>query len=551
MRLAPGLLLLAGAACSGPAGSAPDLVLLGGKVFTADSTKPWAEAIAIRGDRIVAVGAAADVRALIGAPTRVIELGGRVAVPGFNDAHDHLGPSLTDREIVMDANPIPDPAFALVRAAVSRSPAGTWLGVFIGPAVLSDPAARRAALDVVAPEHPVVLQAWTGHGLILNSAALTATGLDDRAEDPLGGRLERDGAGRLTGLLEEYADFCGWRRLAARYPDSVLVAALRNRAEAAVAMGITSIQNMTTALDPAKIPALLQAAAMPVRLRMIPMPLTTVRGRELSEWDQLRKSTIPGTTVSGMKWILDGTPVERLAVLRAPYADRAGWYGRLDFPPDTLRALLREAVEHHQQPILHMVGDSAISLALHLMTEVVPDSVWHRLRPRIEHGEGLMPDLVPLARRLGVIVVQNPTHLALGPMFLARYGAERAGKTQLLRSLLAAGIPLAFGSDGPQNPFLNIMLAVLHPDNPPEAITVEQAVTAYTFGSAYAEGQETEKGSLAVGKLADLAVLSQDIFTVPLPQLPATASVLTLVGGRIRYDAGLLAGTTPAKPRGR
>jgi len=162
-----------------------------------------------------------------------------------------------------------------------------------------------------------------------------------------------------------------------------------------------------------------------------------------------------------------------------------------------------------------------------------------------------MPDLVPLARSLGVIVVQNPTHLALGPMFLARYGAERAGKTQLLRSLLAAGIPLAFGSDGPQNPFLNIMLAALHPDNPPEAITVEQAVTAYTFGSAYAEGQETEKGSLAVGQLADLAVLSQDIFTVPLPQLPAAVSVLTLVGGRIRYDAGILAGTTPAKPRGR
>jgi hypothetical protein len=255
--------------------------------------------------------------------------------------------------------------------------------------------------------------------------------------------------------------------------------------------------------------------------------------------------------VSGIKWILDGTPAERLAVLRAPYADRAGWYGRLDFPPDTLRAMLREAVERNQQPILHMVGDSAISLALRLMTEVAPDSVWHRLRPRIEHGEGLMPDLVPLARRLGVIVVQNPTHLALGPMFLARYGADRAAKTQLLRSLLAAGVPLAFGSDGPQNPFLNIMLAVLHPDNPPEAITVEQAVTAYTLWSAYAEGQETEKGSLMVGKLADVAVLSQDIFTVPLARLPASASVLTLVGGRIVHDADSLSGTPPARPRGR
>ena len=552
---APGLLLLAAAACSGSVGPAPDLVLVGGKVFTADSTKPWAEAIAIRGDRIVVVGTDADVRTLAGAQTRVIELNGRVVVPGFNDAHDHLGPALTDLEVVTDASPIPDPTLALVsdslRAAVGRAPAGSWLGVFIGPAVLDDPAARRAALDAVAPKHPVVLQAWTGHGLVLNSAALTAIGLDDRSEDPLGGRLERDRAGRLTGLLEEYADFGGWRSLAARYPDSVQVAALRDRAEAGVTMGITSIQNMTTALDPAKIPALLQAAAMPVRLRMIPMPLTTARGRELAEWDALRQSPIPGTTVSGVKWILDGTPVERLAVLRAPYADRAGWYGRLDFPPDTLRAMLREAVEHGQQPILHIVGDSAISLALHLMTEVAPDSVWRRLRPRIEHGEGLMPDLIPLARNLGVIVVQNPTHFALGPLFLARYGKERAGKTQLLRSLLAAGLPLAVGSDGPQNPFLNIMLAILHPDNPTEAITVEQAVTAYTLGSAYAEGRETEKGSLVVGKLADLAVLSQDIFTVPPPQLPASVSLLTLVGGRIVHDAGSLTGTLPARPRGR
>jgi hypothetical protein len=552
---APGLLLLATVACAAPAGPAPDLVLVGGKVFTADSTQPWAEAIAIRGGRIVAVGAEAAVRALVGAPTRVIELGGRVVVPGFNDAHDHLGPPLTDVDVVADASPLPDPPFALVRdslrAAVGRAPAGNWLGVIIGPAVLADAAARRAALDLVAPRHPVVLQAWTGHGLILNSAALAAAGLDDREEDPLGGRLERDRTGRLTGLLEEYASWSVWRRMVGRYPDSVEVAALRSRAEAGIGMGITSIQNMTTALDPAQIPALLQAAAMPVRLRMIPMPLTTARGRELAEWEPLTQSVVPGTTVSGIKWILDGTPAERLAVLRAPYADRAGWYGRLDFPPDTLRAMLREAVERNQQPILHMVGDSAISLALRLMTEVAPDSVWHRLRPRIEHGEGLMPDLVPLARRLGVIVVQNPTHLALGPMFLARYGADRAAKTQLLRSLLAAGVPLAFGSDGPQNPFLNIMLAVLHPDNPPEAITVEQAVTAYTLWSAYAEGQETEKGSLMVGKLADVAVLSQDIFTVPLARLPASASVLTLVGGRIVHDADSLSGTPPARPRGR
>jgi predicted amidohydrolase YtcJ len=272
------------------------------------------------------------------------------------------------------------------------------------------------------------------------------------------------------------------------------------------------------------------------------MPMTTADGRDLSERTALEKARGPLTEISGTKWILDGTPLERLAALREPYSDSPGWHGRVDFPPDTIRAMLREAVESGQQPLLHIVGDSTMALALHLMMEVAPDSVWQRLRPRVEHGEGLMPDLVPLARRLNVTVVQNPTHFALGPAYAARYGAERGGKMQLFRSLTAAGVRIAIGSDGPQDPFLNLMLATMHPDNPAEAVTLEQAVTAYTLGSAYAEGRESEKGSLTVGKLADLAVLSQDIFAIPAGKLPGTTSVLTLVGGRVVHEAGPLCG---------
>lgn len=148
-----------------------------------------------------------------------------------------------------------------------------------------------------------------------------------------------------------------------------------------------------------------------------------------------------------------------------------------------------------------------------------------------------MPDLIARAKEMGVIVVQNPTHLTLGELLVKRYGPARAEQMQPLRSLLNAGIPLAIGSDGPNNPYLNIMLAAVYPGKPSEAITREQAVVAYTLGSAYAEFAEKDKGSLEPGKLADLAVLSQDIFRVPPNELPKTESVLTMVGGKIVHDA--------------
>ena len=151
-----------------------------------------------------------------------------------------------------------------------------------------------------------------------------------------------------------------------------------------------------------------------------------------------------------------------------------------------------------------------------------------------------MPELIARVKRMGLIVVENPTHLALRELFVKRFGVERADQMQPMRSLLDAGISLALGSDGPNNPYLNIMLATIYPGKPREAITREQAVIAYTLTAAYAEFAEKEKGSLEPGKFADLAVLSQDIFSVPSPELPKTESVLTMLGGKIVYDAKVL-----------
>jgi predicted amidohydrolase YtcJ len=172
------------------------------------------------------------------------------------------------------------------------------------------------------------------------------------------------------------------------------------------------------------------------------------------------------------------------------------------------------------------------------MERTGPDEGWRSKRIRVEHGEGIMPDLLSLAVKLGIVVVQNPTHFSLHDVMVARYGAS--AKLQPLRSLALAGISIAIGSDGPMNPYLNIMFASMHPDNPDEAITRAQAIEAYTSGSAYAEFAEKEKGTIAVGRLADIAVPSNDILTISADALPGAHSVLTIVGGRVVLDDGTL-----------
>jgi predicted amidohydrolase YtcJ len=532
--------------------AAPDLVLTGGKVFTADPARPWAEAVAIRGERIVAVGSSEEVSRLAGTSTRRIALGGRVVVPGFNDAHDHTGGVEYGASFATGASPMPDPELGpvldSVRALAGRTPGGTWLRTTIGMRILEDGAGTRAALDRVAPDHPVLLWSWTGHGTVVNSAALRALGIAEDVRDPVGGWYERDAAGRLTGAMHEYAEWAVLRRLYSGVPDAQVTAALRGYADAAAAMGITSVQVMNGYLDPAKTVRVLREARLPIRVRSIPYLMTGPTGRRVAEWRGIDRNPAPRTVISGAKWVLDATPIDRNALMRRPYADRPGWHGRLDFPVDTVRAILAEALAGREQLMLHVAGDSTLRVVLGAMQALAPDSVWRPLRVRIEHGDWLSGELLPVARRLGIVLVQNPTHLALDPAMLRqRFGGVPA-EFQPLRSVLEAGVPVAFGSDGPNNPFLNLMFAVTHPTHPHEAITREQAVTAYTRGSAFAEFAEREKGTLAPGMLADLAVLSQDIFTVPPQALPGTTSLLTLVGGTVVHDRLTSARTTEAQP---
>jgi predicted amidohydrolase YtcJ len=240
-------------------------------------------------------------------------------------------------------------------------------------------------------------------------------------------------------------------------------------------------------------------------------------------------------TISGTKWIIDGTPIERLALLRAPYADAPKTSGRQNFSGAELREFLGRAFDAKEQPILHVVGDGAIAAALEAFQDTGGPR-WILLRPRLEHADMLESGDFARAARMGITVVQNPSHFMIAPLLLQRFGPERTARTDQIKATIAAGVPLALGSDGPLNPFLNIMFAVMNPTNPPQALTVEQAVVAYTRGSAAAEFAERQKGTIAPGMLADVALLSQDIFRVPPDQLPRTTSILTIVNGRIVHE---------------
>ncbi len=523
----------------------PDLVLTNGKIFTSDEAIPYAEAIAIRGDRIVAVGKTATIKGLAGPKTKRIDLGGRTVIPGINDAHDHIGYGTPFGRFIAFPEPmLPGPSLQQVldslSLVVTQVPKGTLIQGHLGLRLIEDSSARSAALDKVTPDHPVILNAPWGHGTLLNTAAMRHLGIDEKAPDPVGGHYGRIRATQqLSGFFSEYAEFDIKRRWYSGLSNDVLVKGFQQFADEAVRMGITTVQNMATSLELDKMVSVIEAAKLPLRIRIIRFPGTSSHRRELSTWTKSYPAA-PLYEVSGTKWILDGTPLERGALMQADYSDKPGRKGVLNFPPDTLRAIVSEGLQSREQLLLHIVGDETPALVLEQMKKMANAQTWKAKRVRFEHADGLLPDQFDDAKKLGIVAVVNPSHFMFAEVNHARVGTERAKTYQPFRSFIKAGIPVAIGSDGPNNPFLNIMFATMHPTNPKEAVTRAQAVIAYTKGSAYAEAKEGEKGILKKGMLADLAVLSQDIFAIPPQELPRTGSVLTIIGGRIVFDAGVL-----------
>ena len=524
--------------------SQANLILYNGKIFTSDKQQPWAEAIAIKGERILAVGKNNAILKLKAGTTKLIDLEGRVVTPGFNDAHSHTGPNFPQRRFSVSPDPAgPTPWEAIkdsiIKIAKEVEP-GTMISANINPDLLRDTRARKRSLDSLTPAHPVILSSWTGHGRIANSAALKLIGYTENTK-MLGGRLDLSDQQELSGLLEEYAGFQVSVALSKKLTIGQIVSDLRSDYKMALALGITSDQVMCTGMQPAIFQQVFAENDFGPRVRLIAFPFTNEKELMLQDWKGSFHSLNNKNYVSGVKLILDGTPIERLASTRTAYTDEPGNYGTLNFSKDEIKAYVQFCLANKQQVIVHAVGDSAITSLIAAMRSLHPDEFWKTKRVRIEHAElaVMKEDDLKMLHDLGIIIVQNPLHLALPEIMVKRYGG-RTKYMQAMRSLLDHNIMLAIGSDGPINPFLNLMMATFHPDNPKEAISLPEALTAYTMGAAYAEFKENEKGSLVKGKFADLAVLSQDIFTINPNQLPATESILTIVGGQILHDKKVL-----------
>jgi predicted amidohydrolase YtcJ len=543
--LGPLALALLAALSSGQQSPA-DVLLLNGKIFTSDSAHPYVEALAIRGARIVATGSVERVGILAGPQTKRIDLGGRVVIPGINDAHHHCGFEPAGFHLQFkSAEPTWAEVAEEIAAAVAKTSKGTFIHGEIGPVAFFDARANGASLDKIAPDHPVMLDTWAQHGGVLNSAAFGKFGIKEDVRDPVAGHFVRSADGKLTGVVYEYAKFQINRRRSDMATEEEMLQQAREFFRDAVKLGITSVQDMSMPGGASRCLMASREAPTPIRIRVIRMAGTTAQGRDKTEGRALPPHPAPLITVSGTKWLLDGSPIERTAALRKPYTDLPSTSGELDFPEKEMEAMLRESLQNDDQLMVHAVGDQATELFLNAMDATGGPKTWSDRRVRIEHGDGIMPELIPRVKGMGLVVVENPTHLALRELFVKRFGVERADQMQPMRSLLDAGIPLAFGSDGPNNPYLNIMLATIYPGKPREAITREQAVIAYTLTAAYSQFAEKDKGSLEPGKFADLAVLSQDIFSIPPPELPKTESVLTMVGGKIVYDANALSTSAP------
>lgn len=527
MRRLLALFLLLACAHASPA----DLILHNGKIWTGDQAHSAATAIAISGSRIVAVGSDAEMLAMATASSQRIDLQGRRVVPGINDAHTHVTVGLFSVDLEIDRAG----GSAAVREAIAAQPrtGDRWITADIGIDVLTDPSMRRRQLDALQPERPVVLTGWTGHGMLVNSAAQKALGLTLDAV-PAGGWLGRDANGAFDGRAYEYAQWSPRVHLPGR--PQRLREVIGEHAGLLLKLGVTSIQNMAIGTPEVDFIAAWRDSGTPLRVRVIQTPLATRPGQAIIE---VPVDGIPAgayddrVTVSGTKWVLDGTPMERGAAMRPAYPD--GSHGRLNFSLAETEALLREIHGRGDQPLLHISGDATLAMALDAMGLVARPEAWRALRPRIEHGEGLAPDLVARAREFGAVLVQNPAHFMMPPPEAAFL---RAHALQPLASVLAADIPLALGSDGPPSPWLNMMFAIGPIPRPDEALTREQVLRAYTSGSAFAEFSEHEKGKLAPSYVADLIVLSQDVLddtAVPAQALPGTASLLTMIGGEIAW----------------
>lgn len=547
-------LLVAATGCTGTS-NPPDLVLTGGTIHTADPASPTADAVAVEAGRIIAIGDQADVLALIGEGTQVVELNGAVVYPGFTDSHVHLR-GIGERELAFNLEGVAgiEDLQSRVAAEVARRAPGEWI---IGRGWIEThwPEKRfptRDDLDRVAPGNPVALTRADGHALVANSRALALAGVDAATEAPFGGEILRGANGEPTGMLIDNA----MSLLDPVMPAAAISAerALVVGAERSARLGWTGVQIAGNSWDEAMlIRNLVAAGEIPVRI------YNAIRGPSEDASRLLEHGAIVGEhdgrfTLRTIKVSVDGALGSRGAALLEPYAD-ADSTGLLTWREDDLAPLYAEALRRGIQVETHAIGDRANRFVLDLYEAAFgavppPQRGVESPRWRVEHAQILAPADIPRFAELDVIPSMQPSH-AIGDLHFApaRLGDKRLEGAYAWRTLRDTGVIIPAGSDAPVeqgDPRIEFYAMVARRDldgfqgenwHPEEALSREEALLALTLWPAIAAFEEDTRGSLVVGKRADFTVLDRDLLQVPLADIPAAEVVMTVVGGEIAYRA--------------
>jgi len=543
---------------------AADLVLRSGRVVTVDPALPEARAVAMRGDRIVFVGSDREVGAYIGAETKVVDLEGRLAIPGFIEGHGHLmGLGHSRLQLDLMATTSYQELIDLVAEAVADAQPGDWI---VGRGwhqskwtPVPNPSVRgfqtHHALTRVSPNNPVLLRHASGHASFANARAMELAGVTAATPDPAGGEIIRDASGEPTGIFVETASnllATAYAASRAHMTSDQLEAedhrALMLAQEEAFSKGVTSFQDAGVGVETVE---MYRKAVDDGDLKLRVYAMLSASLPNLAEVLPALHTVGHGShrlTVRAIKAYADGALGSRGAWLLDPYEDDPGNRGHNTVPLEELESVVRLALQHGYQVGTHAIGDRANQAVLDVYTaafEEMPDAA-EDARFRIEHSQILHPYDVPRFADLGVVAAMQGIHaISDGPWTPDRLGETRTlERAYQFRSLIDAGVTVMNGTDAPVedvNPIPSYYGTVVGRMNNGEVLNPDQLMTrmegleAYTINAAYGSYEEFSKGSITPGKLADIVVLSQDILEIPDEQILDTRVELTIAGGEIVF----------------
>jgi predicted amidohydrolase YtcJ len=528
---------------------AADLIITNAKVWTVDKTHPTAQAVAVLGDRIVAVGSNADIDVWRGHDTKVIDAGGKLLLPGFNDAHVHFVSGGLQLESVQLNDATSKQEFVRrIAAQAKKTPKGEWIQGGDWDETKWSPLSlpTKELIDAVTPDNPVFVSRYDGHSALANSTALRLAGITSQTPDPPGGVIIRDAQGNPTGDLKDAATDIVFKVIPPLSHEQRL-RAVRRAMEYAASLGVTSVQNMDPDYaDIAAYAELLQNGELTTRIYAAPL---------IDQVDDQVKIGIrhafggPFLRIGAVKAFADGSLGSRTAYFFEPFSDEPGNRGLLGEemqPLSLMRDRMMKADAAGLQICTHAIGDQAISIILDLYADIVKAHGEMDRRLRIEHAQHMAAKDFDRFAQLNVIASVQPYHAIDDGRWAEGYiGHDRASRTYAFRTFLNHWVHLAFGTDwdvAPLNPIWTVYAAVTrstldgkNPNGwfPDQKLTVAEAIEAYTMGSAYAEFQENVKGSITPGKLADMVVLSDDIFSIDPAKIRDVKVLKTIVGGKV------------------